>query len=41
MKTRDEAYAETGLRLKVFPAGRPFEYAEIMERPVIWPGDET
>src|SRR5271169_6851417 len=34
---RDEASAETGLPLKVFPAERPFEYAEIMERPVVWP----
>src|SRR5271155_1746336 len=38
---RDEAYVETGLPLKVFPAKRPFEYAEIMERPVVWPGDEA
>ena len=38
---RDEAYVETGLPLKVFPANRPFEYAEIMERPVVWPGDEA
>jgi hypothetical protein len=38
---RDEAYVETGLPLKVFPAERPFDYAEIMERPVVWPGDEA
>jgi Domain of unknown function DUF29 len=37
---RDGAYVETGLPLKLFPAERPFEYAEIMERPVICPGDE-
>ena len=35
-----EAYAETGLPLSVFPARRPFEYAEIMERSIVWPGDE-
>ena len=37
---RDEASAETGWPLSVFPVQRPFEYAEIMERPVIWSGDE-
>ena len=37
---RDEVSAETGLPLSVFPVQRPFEYAEIMERPVIWSGDE-
>jgi hypothetical protein len=37
---RDEASAETGLPLSLFPLRRSFEYAEIMERPVIWPGDE-
>jgi hypothetical protein len=37
---RDEASAETGLPLSVFHVQRPFEYAEIMERPVIWSGDE-
>ena len=37
---RHEAYAETGLPLSVFPARRPFEYAEIMERSIVWPGDE-
>jgi hypothetical protein len=37
---RDEAYAETGLPLSVFPVKRPFEYAEIMERSIVWPGDE-
>ena len=38
---RDEAYVETGLPLKVFPANRPFDYEEIMERAVVWPGDEA
>jgi hypothetical protein len=37
---RIEAASETGLPLSVFPARRPFEYTEIMERPIIWPGDE-
>ena len=23
-----------------FPASRPFEYVEIMERSIVWPGDE-
>ena len=38
---RLEASSETGLSLKVFPRDLPFEYAEIMERPIIWPGDEV
>ena len=37
---RDEASAETGLPLSALPAVRPYDYAEIMERPVVWPGDE-
>ncbi len=37
---RLEAASETGLPLSVFPARRPFEYAEIMERSIVWPGDE-
>jgi len=37
---RDEASAETGLPLNVFPVQRPFEYAEIMQRSIVWPGDE-
>ena len=37
---RDEASVETDLSLKVFPAVRPYQYAEIMERAVVWPGDE-
>jgi Domain of unknown function DUF29 len=38
---RLEAASETGLPLSAFPANRPFEYTEIMERPIVWPGDET
>jgi Domain of unknown function DUF29 len=38
---RDEASSETGLPLRAFPATRPFDYAEIMERPIVWPGDEA
>jgi Domain of unknown function DUF29 len=37
---RVEAASETGLPLSVFPPKRPFEYAEIMERSIVWPGDE-
>jgi Domain of unknown function DUF29 len=37
---RDEATAETGLPPSVFPIRRPFEYPEIMERSIVWPGDE-
>jgi Domain of unknown function DUF29 len=37
---RDEASAETGLPLSVFPPKPPFDYAEIMERSIVWPGDE-
>jgi uncharacterized protein DUF29 len=37
---RLEASAETDLPLSVFPVRRPFEYAEIMERSIVWPGDE-
>ena len=38
---RDEAASETGLPMRTFPANRPFDYAEIMERPIVWPGDEA
>jgi hypothetical protein len=38
---RIEASSETGLPLRTFPATRPFEYPEIMERPIVWPGDEA
>ena len=37
---RDEASGETGLPVSVFPERRPFEYAEIIERSIVWPGDE-
>jgi Domain of unknown function DUF29 len=37
---RLEAANETGLPLSAFPMRRPFEYAEIMERSIVWPGDE-
>jgi hypothetical protein len=37
---RLEASSETGLPLKIFPHKLPFEYTEIMEHPIIWPGDE-
>ncbi len=38
---RIEASSETGLPLRAFRATRPFEYPEIMERPIVWPGDEA
>lgn len=38
---RLEASAETDLSLQTFPVMRPFSYAELMERPVVWPGDEA
>jgi len=38
---RDEASGETGAPLNAFPTARPYEYEEIMERPVVWPGDEA
>lgn len=38
--SRDEASAETGLPLSVFPVRRPFDYAELMGRAIAWPGDE-
>ena len=37
---RDEAAAETGLPMSVFPVQRAFDYPEIMDRPIVWPGDE-
>jgi len=37
----DEASGETGLALNAFPTALPYEYADIMERPVAWPGDES
>jgi hypothetical protein len=38
---RIEASCETGLPLRTFPVTRPFEYPEIMERPIVWPGEEA
>jgi hypothetical protein len=35
-----EAARETGLPTRMFPASRPFDYVEIRERPIVWPGDE-
>jgi hypothetical protein len=37
---RIEAASETGLPLCRFPARRPLDYDEIMQRSIIWPGDE-
>ena len=38
---RDEASTETGMPTHAFPPTRPFDFSEIMERPVVWPGDEA
>lgn len=38
---RLEAASETGLPTRTFPEVRPLDYAEIMERPIVWPGDEA
>jgi hypothetical protein len=35
-----EASSEMGLPLKIFPHKLPFDYSEIMERLIVWPGDE-
>jgi Domain of unknown function DUF29 len=37
---RLEASSEMGLPLKIFPHKLPFDYSEIMERLIVWPGDE-
>jgi hypothetical protein len=37
---RLEAASETGSPLKVFPSKPPFDYSEVMERPIVLPGDE-
>jgi hypothetical protein len=37
---RDEAARETGLPTRTFPAHSPYAFAEMMERPIVWPGDE-
>ena len=36
---RDEASTETELLVPEFPATRPFEYPEIMERAIVWSCD--
>jgi Domain of unknown function DUF29 len=38
---RLEAASETGLPLSAFPSVSHFGLAEIMERPMVWPGDEA
>ena len=38
---RDEAARETGLPTRTFPVDSPYAFAEMMERPIVWPGDET
>jgi len=38
---RDEATRATGLPTRTFLADSPCAFAEIMERPIVWPGDET
>jgi predicted nucleic acid-binding Zn-ribbon protein len=38
---RDDAARETGLPTRTFPVGIPFPFADAMERPIAWPGDEA
>ena len=38
---RDEAAKETGLPTRTFPVAIPFTFSDVMERPVVWPGDEV
>src|SRR5271166_6311847 len=38
---RLEAASETELPTRTFPPTRPFDFSEIMERLVVWPGDEA
>jgi hypothetical protein len=38
---RDDAARDTGLPTKTFPTLSPFAFAELMERPASWPGDEA
>jgi hypothetical protein len=38
---RDEAARETGLPTRTFPADSPYAFADVMERPIVWPGDES
>jgi hypothetical protein len=37
---RDEAARETGLPTRTFPVDSPYAFAEMMERLIVWPGDE-
>jgi len=37
---RDEAARETGLPTRTFHVDSPYAFAEMMERPIVWPGDE-
>jgi hypothetical protein len=39
--SRDEAARETGLPTRTFPLARPYALADVMERPIVWPGDEA
>jgi len=38
---RDEAARETGLPTRTFPVTSPYGFAEAIERPILWPGDEA
>jgi hypothetical protein len=38
---RDEAARETGLPTRTFPVKLPFAFSDVMERPILWPGDEA
>jgi hypothetical protein len=38
---RDDAARETGLPTRTFPIEPPFAFAQVMERPILWPGDEA
>ena len=38
---RDEAARERGLPTRTFPIASPFAFSDLMERPILWPGDEA
>ena len=38
---RDEGARETGLPTRTFPAKLPFAFSDLIERPILWPGDEA
>jgi Domain of unknown function DUF29 len=38
---RDDAAKETGLPTRTFPVGMPFAFVDLIERPILWPGDEA